>query len=229
MKQEQLERTIGLISEEGVKKLSSAMVLVCGLGGVGGTALEALARSGVGNFLLIDFDKVSYSNLNRQILYTANDVNKDKVEVAKKRLLEINCDSHIAILNKRIDNSIQAILKDYPITFIVDAIDDINGKIALADYALKNNIPIISSLGMANRMDSTKVVITRLDKTTDDPLARKLRYEYKQAGLDTKLINVVYSLEKPQKDGNKLNSMMMVPSSAGLAIASYVIKEIINQ
>ncbi len=229
MKQEQLERTIGLIGEEGVKKLSSSTILVCGLGGVGGTALEALARSGVENFILIDFDKVSPSNLNRQILYTANDIDKYKTEVAKNRLLSINCDSHIAILNKRIDNSIQAVLKDYPISFIIDAIDDIPGKVALADFAINNNIPIISSLGMANRLDSTKVIITRLDKTTNDPLAKKLRYEYKKAGLDTKLINVAYSTETPLKDGNKLNSMMMVPSSAGLAIAGYVIKTIINQ
>lgn len=228
MKQEQLERTIGLIGQQGVDKLVQSTVLVCGLGGVGGTALEALARSGVENFILIDCDVVAPSNLNRQILYTQNDIGQTKVEIAKKRILQINPETNIAILNKRIDNNIQTILKEYQISFIVDAIDDICGKVAIAHFALNNNIPLISSLGMANRLDSTKVIITRLDKTTNDPLAKKLRYEYKKAGLDTKQINVVFSLENPQKDGNKLNSMMMVPSSAGLAIASYVIDKIIN-
>lgn len=228
MKEEQLERTIGLIGKEGVDKLNNATILVCGLGGVGGTALEALARSGIENFILIDFDKVSPSNLNRQILYTQKDIAKYKVEVAKNRLLDINPETNIAILNKRIDNNIQTILKEYHISFIVDAIDDICGKVAIADFAINNSIPLISSLGMANRLNSTKVIITRLDKTTNDPLAKKLRYEYKQAGLDTKQINVVFSLENPKKDGAKLHSMMMVPSSAGLAIASYVINTIIN-
>lgn len=226
MKEEMLERTKGLIGEEGVKKLRNATVLVCGLGGVGGTALEALARSGVERFILVDFDVVAPSNLNRQVLYTSSDVGKQKVEVAKNRILSINCHSSIAILNKRIDNSIQTNLKEYQISFIIDAIDDVPGKVALATFALQNDIPIITSLGMANRLDPTKVIITRLDKTTNDPLAKKLRHEYKQAGLDTKLINVAYSLEQPIKDGNKLNSMMMVPSAAGLAIAGYVINKL---
>ena len=228
MKKEILERTKGLIEEEGVNKLANATVLVCGLGGVGGTALEALARSGVEHFILVDFDVISESNLNRQVLYTFSDVGKQKVEIAKNRILSINCDSSIAILNKRIDNNIQTNLKEYQISFIIDAIDDIPGKVALAKFALANNIPIISSLGMANRLDPTKVIITRLDKTTNDPLARKLRYEYKQAGLDTKQINVAYSLEEPKKDGANLNSMMMVPSAAGLAIAGYVINKLID-
>lgn len=226
MKEEMLERTKGLIGEEGVKKLRNATVLVCGLGGVGGTALEALARSGVEHFILVDFDVVAPSNLNRQVLYTSLDVGKQKVEVAKNRILSINSESSIAILNKRIDNSIQTNLKEYQVSFIIDAIDDVPGKVALATFALQNDIPIITSLGMANRLDPTKVIITRLDKTTNDPLAKKLRYEYKQAGLDTKLINVAYSLEQPIKDGNKLNSMMMVPSAAGLAIAGYVINKL---
>ena len=228
MKKEQLERTLGLLKEEGVNKLSKATVLVCGLGGVGGTALEALARSGVENFVLIDFDTIAPSNLNRQILFTYDDIGKNKVEIAKKRILSINPECSIAILNKRIDNNIQTIIKDYKISFILDAIDDVDGKIALAKYALDNNIPIITSLGMANRLNPTKVIITRLDKTTDDPLAKKLRYEYKKAGIDTKAINVAFSLEHPHKDGNKLYSMMMVPSSAGLAIAGYIIEQLIK-
>lgn len=227
MNDEQFIRTIGLIGEEGYNKLSSAHVLVCGLGGVGGTALEALARSGVSHFTLIDFDKVAPSNLNRQILYTANDIGQNKVEIAKKRILDINKSAKVVIINNKVDDeSIKKI--DGKHSFILDAIDDIKGKIALAKYSLEKDIPIISSLGMANRLDPTKVIITRLDKTTDDPLAKKLRYEYKQAGLDTKKINVAFSKEIPIKDGNNLHSMMMVPSASGLAIAGYIIQELIK-
>ena len=118
---------------------------------------------------------------------------------------------------------------DEKYTYIVDAIDDIKGKIALAKFAQENNIPLISSLGMANRLDPTKVIVTTLDKTTVDPLARKLRYEYKKEGIDTKQITVAFSKEEPIKDGNNLHSMMMVPSASGLAIASHIINQIINK
>lgn len=227
MNENQFTRTIGLLGEEGFNKLSSSHILVCGLGGVGGTALEALARSGVSNFTLIDFDKVAPSNLNRQILYVNDDIGQNKVDIAKKRILDINKSIKVVIIDNKVDENLLNTLED-KYSFILDAIDDIPAKIALGKYALKNDIPIISSLGMANRLDPTKVIITRLDKTTDDPLAKKLRYEYKKAGVDTKLINVAFSKETPIKDGNKLHSMMMVPSSSGLAIASYIIQELIK-
>ena len=224
---EQFTRTIGLLGEEGYKKLSSSHVLVCGLGGVGGTALEALARSGVSNFTIIDFDKVAPSNLNRQILYTSDDIDKPKVEIAKKRILDINKSIKVVIIYNKVDESL---LKTLPsnYSYIVDAIDDIKGKVALAKFASENNIPLISSLGMANRLDPSKVFITTLDKTTIDPLARKLRYELKKAGVDTKKIDVAFSKEEPVKDGTTLHSMMMVPSSAGLNIANHVIKTLIK-
>ena len=225
---EQFTRTIGLIGEEGFNKLQSSHVLVCGLGGVGGTALEALSRSGIGNFTLIDFDVVDPSNLNRQILYKQEDIGLPKVEIAKKYILYINKSLKVGIINSKVDESLVKTL-DEKYTYIVDAIDDIKGKIALAKFAQENNIPLISSLGMANRLDPTKVIVTTLDKTTVDPLARKLRYEYKKEGIDTKQITVAFSKEEPIKDGNNLHSMMMVPSASGLAIASHIINQIINK
>ena len=225
MSNEQFKRTIGLIGEEGFNKLSSCHILVCGLGGVGGTALETLARSGVSNFTLIDFDKVDITNLNRQILYKFADIGLDTVEIAKNRILDINKNAKVVIINNKVcEELVKTLPQNY--SFILDAIDDINGKVAIAKFASLHNIPIISSLGMANRIDPTQVIITTLDKTTMDPLAKKLRYEYKKAGIDTKKINVAFSKEKPIKDGTSLHSMMMVPSSSGLAMAGYIIKEL---
>ena len=225
---EQFIRTIGLLGEEAYQKLSHAHILVCGLGGVGGTALEALARSGVSSFTLVDFDKVAPSNLNRQILYASNDIDKPKVEIAKKRILDINKSIKVVMINNKVS---EELLKNMPkeYSYIIDAIDDIKGKVELMKFAFKNNIPIIVSLGMANRLDPSKVVITSLNKTTIDPLARKLRYELKKEGIDTGKIDVAFSKEEPIKDGNNLHSMMMVPSASGLAIASHVIKQLINK
>ncbi|MCR5505566.1 MAG: ThiF family adenylyltransferase [Bacilli bacterium] len=228
MKQEQLERTIGLIGEKATKKLEESTILLCGLGGVGGTALEALVRTGIGHFIIVDFDKVASSNLNRQILYTQKDIGRSKVEAAKERILSINNEAFIDAIEEKVDISLIKKLNNYHIDFIIDAIDDVLAKVELAKYASENHIPYISSLGMANRFNATDVIVTRLDKTTGDPLAKKLRYEFKKAGIDTKNIIVSFSKEQPIKDGVKLNSIMMPPSSSGLAIASYVIQELIK-
>jgi tRNA A37 threonylcarbamoyladenosine dehydratase len=219
------ERTIGLIGEDKFLKLQKAHVLVCGIGGVGGTAVEALVRSGIGNITIVDFDSVSDTNINRQILFTSEDIGKNKVDVALERLKKINPECHIKIENKKIDEEFT--LED-KYDYIIDAIDDVKGKKTLAKLASINKIPIIISLGMANKLDPSKVRITRLDKTTDDPLARKIRYEYKKEGIDTKSIITVNSIETPITDGNKLNSMMIVHSTAGLQLASYVIQELIK-
>lgn len=220
------ERTIALLGNDKFTKLSLSTVAVFGLGGVGGTAVEALVRSGIGHVVLIDFDVVSISNLNRQILYAFKDVGHRKIDAAKDHLLSINPSLKIETLNLRINEDTIKELNNYKIDYIVDAIDDVKGKVAIAKYAKSYTIPLIISLGMANRLDSTSVEVIRLDKTTNDPLARKLRYEYKEAGLSTKEIISVCSKEAPIKDGVNLNSIMTVPSSAGLAIATYIIQNI---
>ena len=228
MKDKYLDRTIGLIGKDNYEIIKDKKIAVFGLGGVGGTALEAIARLGFSHLYIFDFDVVADSNLNRQILYKEKDIGKPKVECAKNHLLEIDDSLIVKEYKIKVDENIYNILKELEIDFVVDAIDDVNGKKELAKYAEKNNIPIVVSLGMANRFNPTKVEIKRLDKTTMDPLARKVRYEYKQAGIETKNIYAVASNEEAKKDGNKLNSIITVPSSAGLAIAYFVLSYFVN-
>ena len=220
-----LDRTKKMLGEDKINSLKNKRVLVAGLGGVGGTALEALARSGINNFVIVDFDSVDESNLNRQILYLYDDIGLEKVGVAKKRMLDINPNLNIEVLSMKIDaESISNFPKD--IDFIVDAIDYIPGKLAIYNFAIKNKIPFISSLGMGNRIDPTQVMITKLNQTEGDPLARKIRYECKSEGIDLTKINVVFSKESPLIKSKEPGSMMMVPSTAGLLMAKYVIETI---
>lgn len=229
MKNTQFERSIDLLGIDKFNLLQSKNVLVVGLGGVGGTALEALIRSGIKHVIIMDFDVVDSSNLNRQILYTSNDVGKKKVVIAKKHILNINSDLEITLIDQKVDEKIGEKLDKYQIDYIVDAIDDVKGKVYLIKYAEEKNVPIIVSLGMANRLNPTLLSIKSLDRTTHDPLAKKLRYEMKKAGLNTKNVNVVISKEIPGKFGTKLNSMMMVPSASGLTIAYWVINSIMGE
>ena len=217
------DRSIGLLGKENFDLIQDKIIAVFGLGGVGGTALEALARTGFKHFILIDFDKVDPSNLNRQILYTQKDIGRNKVEAAKERILSINPEADIQIFNSKAQDF------DFKqkIDFIVDAIDDVNGKLYILSKAQEMNIPHIMSLGMANRFDPTKVKIAKLNQTHNDPLAKKLRYMVKKQGLNTANINVAISEEPPQKNGEILYSTMMVPSSAGLSIAKFILESII--
>lgn len=223
MNKDIFSRSIGLLNEDNFNLIQDKVIVIFGLGGVGGTALEALARTGFKHFLIIDFDKVDPSNLNRQILYTAKDIGRNKVEVAKERILSINEEADI--------NTYCIKAQDFDfnqkIDFIVDAIDDVNGKLYLLSKAKEKDIPFIMSLGMANRFDPSKVKIAKLNQTHSDPLAKKIRYMVKKQGLDTSNINVVISEELPQKNGDKLYSIMTVPSSAGLSIAKFILSSII--
>ena len=217
------DRSIGLLGKENFDLIQDKVIAVFGLGGVGGTALEALARTGFKHFLLIDFDKVDPSNLNRQILYTQKDIGRNKVEAAKERILSINPEVDIQIFNRKAQDF------DFKqkIDFIVDAIDDVNGKLYILSKAQEMNIPHIMSLGMANRFDPSKVKIAKLNQTHSDPLAKKLRYMVKKQGLNTANINVAISEELPQKNGEILYSTMMVPSSGGLSLAKFILESII--
>ena len=218
MNKELFARSIGLIGEENFAKLENKVVLIAGLGGVGGTAFEALVRTGVKKFIIIDRDKVDVSNLNRQLLYTSIDIGKYKVEVAKRRALSINPEVEVEALN--FDTRY---LRKIKADFIVDCIDDTEAKVILIQYASTHNIPLISSMGMANKTDPSKIKIAAVNKSTVDPLAKKMRYELKKNNIDYSNVMCVYSDETPFKDGNNLHSLMMVTSTAGLHIASYVV------
>ena len=175
------------------------------------------------HFIIVDFDQVDASNLNRQILYTSQDIGKDKVEAAKNRLLAINPDVDVKVFKGKA----QDFDFDQKIDFIVDAIDDVEGKLLILKNAKERNIPSVMSLGTANRFNPEEVRVAKLNQTHSDPLAKKMRYLVKTSGIETKDVVVVISSELPQKNQEKLYSTMMVPSSAGLTIAKYILKAII--
>lgn len=218
-----LDRTETLLGKEKLERIQKARIMVIGLGGVGGTALSALYRSGFRHFVLVDNDKVDPSNLNRQIMYSNNDVGKLKTDVCKSKLTEFCGEIDVKTVNLYVDEiNVQDLIKD--VDFVVDAIDFVPGKIGIMKSCLEKNIPFISSLGMAKRLDPQQVIQTTLNKTENDPLAKKIRYECRQRDLDLKKIPVVFSKENIFIDGKELGSMMMVPSTAGLIISNFIIK-----
>ena len=229
---EQFSRTEMLIGKDGIEKLKNSKVAIFGIGGVGSYVVEALARAGVSNFILVDNDKISISNLNRQIIATTKTIGMPKVEVAKQRILEINPEADVQTYQEFFMPETEGIL-DETITYIVDAIDTVTAKIELVLRANKLNIPIISSMGTGNKLDATRFEITDIYKTSVCPLAKVMRKELKQRGI--KKLKVVYSKEEPiklEKDETIKKqvpaSISFVPSVAGLIIAGEVVKDIIK-
>lgn len=214
-----------LIGKENIEKISKINVLIVGIGGVGGTALEALVRSGVKNITIIDKDVFSESNLNRQILSTRDSIGLYKVDVGINRCKSINPNVNITGLKINLDEKNVNELEYFD--YIIDACDDINAKLALMQYANKNNINLISSMGTGKRLNPSNVIITRLDKTSNDPLAKKTRYEARKRGLKLN-IPVVCSKEEPINKDRVIASSIFVPSTAGLMLAYYIIEKVIN-
>ena len=228
----QFSRTELLIGKEGIEKLQNAKVAVFGIGGVGSFVVEGLVRTGVGNFILVDDDKVCLTNLNRQIIATRKTVGKPKVEVAKERILEINPNAKVEIYQQFFMPDSEEIL-DNTVDYIVDAVDTVTAKIELVMRANKLDIPIISSMGTGNKLDPSKLKITDIYKTNICPLAKVMRKELKQRNIEN--VKVLYSKEEPIKQpcDNKSakpvpGSISFVPSVAGLIIAGEVVKDIIG-
>jgi len=222
------ERSKMLLGEERFARLSAAKVAVFGLGGVGGTAVEALVRSGIKHLTIVDFDVVAPSNLNRQILFLSKDVGKKKTDAAAERLLAINPDLDIEKIDERIDESFFEKHSFASFDYLIDAVDDVEAKLAIAKYALGTGIRFISCLGMANRVDPSKVAVKTLATTANDPLAKKIRSVFRHQGIDLTKVQVVTSEEIPLFRGPTPSSMMMVPSEAGLLIDSVVILYLAN-
>lgn len=216
------ERLISLIGKDKFKKLQTVNVLVVGIGGVGGYALEALVRSGIINITIVDGDVVEESNLNRQIISSNNNIGKSKVEVAKERALEINPNLNIDARKLFINNDNFNTLLDKKYDYVIDACDDLKVKILLIKNA--NKYKLVSSMGTANKFDPSKFQITSLDKTSNDPIARILRRKIKELRIKRKF-KVVSSTEAPsQKEVLGTNSF--IPGIAGLLCASYVVNDI---
>lgn len=224
--QEQFERTELLIGKEGLEKLFKAKVAIFGVGGVGSFVVEGLARAGVGHFILVDNDKVSLSNINRQLIATHKTIDKYKVDVAKERILEIN-PSAIVEVHREFFMPESPMLFDNGVSYIVDAIDTVTAKLELVKRADALNIPIISSMGTGNKLDPTRFEIADISKTSVCPLAKVMRKELKNRGI--KKLKVLYSKEEPikPKESKVPGSISFVPSVAGLIIAGEVIKDII--
>lgn len=212
------------------EKIKNLKVALIGLGGVGSIIPISLIRSNVKSLLLIDKDKVELSNLNRQVGYDKNDINKYKGDVLKNKLSLLNDNLSIDIKNEKIDENFDFnIFSSYD--YIVDCIDDIKAKILLIKYSLKNNKKIISSLGMGKKYFPSKIEITTLNKTYNDKLAKKLRYELKkEENIDLKKIVVCFSSELNDEsfDKNIIASSFFVPNTAGIMIASYIINDYLD-
>lgn len=220
------ERLITLIGEDDVNKLKKANVLIVGLGGVGGYALEILVRSGIYNLTIVDGDIVELSNLNRQIISKRDVIGRPKALVAQARTLEINPDVNLKVINEFISEDNFSLLNIDSFDYVIDACDDLNLKILLIKNADKYKL--ISSMGTANKMDITRFKITTIDKTSYDPLAKIIRKKIKEEKIRTKF-KVVSSDEKVMKNGTKLGTIAYMPAVSGLLCASYVINDIINK
>lgn len=220
------ERLITLIGEDDVNKLKKANVLIVGLGGVGGYALETLVRSGIYNLTIVDGDIVELSNLNRQIISKRDVIGKPKALVVQARTLEINPDVNLKVINQFIREDNFSLLNIDSFDYVIDACDDLNLKILLIENADKYKL--ISSMGTANKMDMTRFKITTIDKTSYDPLAKIIRKKIKEEKIRTKF-KVVSSDEKVMKNGTKLGTIAYMPAVSGLLCASYVINDIINK
>lgn len=226
----EFSRTEQLIGKDAIRTLSSCRVAIFGIGGVGGYTLEALARSGIGAFDIIDNDKVHITNINRQIIATHNTLGRYKVDVAKERILSINPGAKVKIYNTFYlpENSSGFDFSKYD--YIVDAVDTVTAKIEIIMNAKKASVPVISCMGTGNKLNPTLFEIDDIYNTSVCPLAKVMRRELKKRGVDK--LKVLYSKEEPIKQTAENSakpipaSIAFVPPVAGLIIAGEVIKDL---
>lgn len=225
MTEHPFSRTEALIGADTLEKLKGKRVAVFGVGGVGSYTAEALARAGVGSIDLIDNDTVSVTNINRQLIALSSTVGLYKVDVAKERLLDINPDLSVKTLKifYTPENTGDINFKDYD--YVVDAIDCVTAKIDIICKTKELGVPVISAMGTGNKLDPTAFKISDIYKTSVCPLARVMRKELKERGIES--LKVVYSEEQPKNSGSRTpSSISFVPSVAGLIIAAEVVKDL---
>lgn len=221
------DRLIPLIGRENLDLLKTKKVLIIGIGGVGGYVAESLVRSGIEQFILVDGDSIEMTNLNRQIIALNQNMGESKVQLMKKRILDINKKCIVDTYHLYLDDINKDKIFNDSIDFIIDACDSVNTKKLLIKEALKRKINLISCMGTANKLDPTKLEITEIRKTINDPLARIIRKFIREEKI-TKKIMVLSSKEVPLKNKNILGSNIFVPAVAGLLIGSYVINQLIK-
>jgi tRNA A37 threonylcarbamoyladenosine dehydratase len=231
----QFSRTELILGKEKIQKLNNSKVAIFGLGGVGSFTTEALARAGIGKFVLIDNDVVTITNINRQLIALHSTINRPKVEIMKERILDINPNAVVDIhqVFYMPGETEYLIQPDYD--YIVDAIDTVSAKLGIIETSKKAGIPIISSMGTGNKFDPKKFEITDISKTSVCPLAKVIRQELNKRNI--KGVKVLYSKEEPatpsmseEKSSKRVipGSISFVPSVAGLMIAGEVIKDIVG-
>ena len=237
-----------MVGEDGIEKLRNSRVIMFGVGGVGSYTVEALARSGVGQITMVDFDEISESNINRQLHSLRSTIGKSKVDVMKDRILDINPDCKVELVKRLVYDDVDEVLGNNKYDFVVDAIDVIGSKINLIEYCAKNNINIISSMGFGNKMNPEMIEIAKIKNTSVCPMARTIRSILKKKGITN--VPVAFSKEIPVqpdkselfkeelptefRENNKIprkttpGSNSFVPGTAGLVLASYVVRKLLE-
>lgn len=225
---EQLKRFELLVGNENIKKINDARVLVLGLGGVGSYALETIVRSGVCNVVIVDYDKIDITNLNRQLMTNHNNIGLLKTEVWKERIKDINPNCNVEVVTKKLTKEDVNDLFKYNIDYVIDACDTLEVKKELILACHKNKVKLISSMGTGNKFDPSRLKIMDIKKTSYDPLAKSIRKFVVDNKINYK-VNVVCSDELPLKVSNPIGSTAFVPATSGLLCASFVINDIIKE
>ena len=237
-----------MVGEEGIEKLGKSRVIIFGVGGVGSYTVEALVRAGVGQITMVDFDEISESNINRQLHSLRSTIGKSKIDVMKDRILDINPDCKVELVKRLVHDDVDEVLGNNKYDFVVDAIDVIGSKINLIEYCAKNNINIISSMGFGNKMHPEMIEIAKIKNTSVCPMARTIRSILKKKGITN--VPVAFSKEIPVqpnkselfkeelptefRENNKIprkttpGSNSFVPGTAGLVLASYVVRKLLE-
>ena len=225
---ERFSRWQALIGEDSLNNLKEKKVIICGLGGVGSYAAEALARSAVGELVLIDFDKVDISNINRQLIALDSTIGRTKAEVMAERILSVNPGCRIKIIEKKLEEDNISELIDSDADFVCDCIDDVPAKTALIVYCHNEGIPLISAMGTGNKLDPSALEISDIKNTEVCPLCRSMRKRLREYNIE-KGVTVVYSRERPLKPENcAVGSSAFVPPSAGLLMAGHIINNLLK-
>ena len=223
------DRLSRVIGDDKVLQLTEKTVLVLGVGGVGGYVCEALARSGIGKLIIVDFDLVDETNINRQIIALDSTIGLKKVDVLEKRIKDINSGCEVIKIDKFIDKDNLFELFNYDIDYFVDACDTMTVKKMVITECIKRKIKFISSMGTGNKLDPSKLEIVDIRKPSNDPLAKVIRKYVKDEKINSKVM-VLSSSELPIKTGERTpGSTAFVPASAGLLIASYVVRQFIGK
>ncbi len=221
------ERIIKLIGEDNLKKIQSKTVCVVGLGGVGGYAIEGLVRSGIEKFIIVDFDKIDISNLNRQIITNKDNISMLKTDETEKRLKQINPNCTVIKINMKLDSNNINTLFSHHFDYLIDACDTIVVKEELIRICIEKGIDFISSMGTGNKLYPSKLEVMDIKKTSYDPIAKKIRKYLKDNRIKGKVM-VVCSSEQREKFQGTIPSMMFVPATSGILCANYIINTIIS-